>query len=349
VADLDFSSALAYLMGRLGDEVTVVIGTHAPEGPPLVMEGRGRLVVEGTNEIPTEDEVAGNATFSLEGQDVRFVIDRESFTSATAYKSVLRINLGQFTIEVADPEEELGEEPDETELHERQLSLPATTTGPARDVAPEPDSPTAFATAKPTRRSWLRRIYDRANQPLPATVLGGLILIGIGWLAGVFDGPDLRPAPNKSTTIERTGELTGPRHVRILKQAGARNSYVVSGRIAHHIQTQDIYNCSVGHFPVHWNVDAGEFKSFISTDKYGENASCPAGVQPVLSPDLITDRYMLRERNERTWLVVDGQRVPILDGPTFNCLSERYLVWDFVSAPELESFPLHPSLRQARC
>lgn len=80
------------------------------------MELRGTLVVEGSDDLPSDDEVVDDAVFSLEEHDVRLVIDRESFTSATAYKSVLRINLGQLTIEVADAEEELGEEPDEPKL-----------------------------------------------------------------------------------------------------------------------------------------------------------------------------------------------------------------------------------------
>src|SRR4051812_43675026 len=109
---------------------------------------------------------------------------------------------------------------------------------------PEDDAAPAEVTPAPDRASRLGRFGDQVNQPLPSTVIGALlttlILLVVGALIGLFNGDDLVSAPNRRTKIERLGDLKGPTHVRIVKQKGVVNSYVVSNRVAHHIQTPDI-------------------------------------------------------------------------------------------------------------
>ncbi len=139
-------------------------------------------------------------------------------------------------------------------------------------------------------------------------------------------------------------------HVRILTQASVRNSYVVENEMAHHIPDEDVFTCLAGYYPVQWEVTDEEFGRRVK--RGGDNARCPSGVQPKLRPAVIYDEYVLREAPQDepptpTWLLDDGQLMPIADRRTFECLARRYLLWDFVSSGEIRSFP--KTQRRARC
>ncbi|HEX8083354.1 MAG TPA: toll/interleukin-1 receptor domain-containing protein [Solirubrobacteraceae bacterium] len=239
---------------------------------------------------------------------------------------------------------------DEEAERRRPELLPPARRGQAGGEAPPPGLD-AQSSGRPELRlrAWLRA---HLLPPVAAGLLTALILAAAAIGFGFLRDDELPAPPDRPTNVEPFGALDGPTHVRILKRRDVLAAYVVADQVAHRIPGAEIYNCSVEYYPVQWDVDDREWQEQI--ERAGDDARCPVGIEPVITPKLITGGYVLRERRRpgrptEMWLVVDGQRAPIPDRPTFECLTRRYLMWDYVGSGEIRTFPLHKTQRRARC
>lgn len=88
---LDFLGAVGFLMGRLGEEVTVAVGSVNPTS--LVVQLSGTLVAKGSDVFDTE--AAGQpVAFGFEENDATFYLDPETFRSARSGGKVMEVDLG---------------------------------------------------------------------------------------------------------------------------------------------------------------------------------------------------------------------------------------------------------------
>jgi hypothetical protein len=162
-----------------------------------------------------------------------------------------------------------------------------------------------------------------------------------------------RPAP---TVPAQRGTLDPVSRPRILKLLGSRKSYVLRNGIASSITTGGDFICIAEYLPIEYDVSDRRWARLV-TNTDGP-ALCPLGLPPFLRPELIRDRYLLVERDQtragdppkEIWLLHEGRLVRIpANGPTFACLAKRDLVWDYVSARELNNFTRDTSRQPARC
>lgn len=180
-------------------------------------------------------------------------------------------------------------------------------------------------------------------------LLGTLIGVVLGALATILvTDPVVNPKARAcKTDIDSNGAINRPAAIRILKRKGKRNAFVVDGGVLHHIPDTGTYIHNASCFPVQFNVDDAEL---ARQGKDGSDAESPTGTQPRVGPKLLKHNYLLRSEDEkRWWQVVDGRRLRIASGRTFDCLTKHYLVWDHLSREVVLSFPRHKSRRRGRC
>jgi hypothetical protein len=195
-----------------------------------------------------------------------------------------------------------------------------------------------------------------ASHPLLITVLS-VVLGTVATL--IFIVPADKPKqPERAgpTTVPKNGAIEPVTGVRIVKRVASRSAYVLRDGVAHSIPNGGTFICNAEYYPIEFNVPPAVWNKRVKAE--GDDARCPAGRQPELGPATLATGYLLIERDEAretdprkgAWQVVDGQRVPApKEGPMFDCLSRRYLAWDYVSTQEIRAFPRHPTLRRARC
>jgi hypothetical protein len=190
-----------------------------------------------------------------------------------------------------------------------------------------------------------------------ATALSVLVVAALSWTDKEGNDRDnvnsARPGP---TDVPKVGTVEPVTGTRIVKRGASRAAYVVIDGVAHPVPDGRTYICSAEYYPVEFNVQAPVWNRRVKTE--GHDTRCPVGPPPEITPATLTDRYLLLEHDEAPendpreaiWQIVDGQRVPVpLHGPTFDCLTQRYLVWDYISEQKVRTFRRHPSLRTARC
>jgi hypothetical protein len=340
---LDFTGALAHLMGRVGEHVIVVVGGAERQDRAGLAKLEGTLVVVGEHTASCADEVTSPVTFSFdENPHATVTLDPVAFRGAWESVTVLTLQIGSTQVEVIKAPEERVEHANDPEPTPRFVRPPAEP--PAEHKRPTAGSPAdsaAGGTADPSR--W-QRFRDSVWSNV---VAAGVIAAATAVIVAIVND-DPTPAPDRPAKIDQVGDIDRGTFPRVLKQRGVRNAYVVDDGVPHHIATPETYNDIVGYYPVQFDVEETEWGKWVKSED-GADAVRPQGQQPVLSPRKITDRYILRMRSGKAWQLVAGKRVPIRDGATFNCLADRLLVWDFVSPGEIASFPLHPSLGRARC
>jgi hypothetical protein len=133
----------------------------------------------------------------------------------------------------------------------------------------------------------------------------------------------------------------------ILKRSNSVATFVLDTEgVAHPIPDGGTYICNAYHYPVMWNVDDTEWASLVTS--LGAPATCPTGPSRALFPDT-TEDFIVRQSDGSSFLVDFGRRGPIISGDAFNCLVERFLVWDWVSDDELEQIPRDPSIAARFC
>lgn len=133
----------------------------------------------------------------------------------------------------------------------------------------------------------------------------------------------------------------------ILKRSNSVETFVLdTDGVAHPIPDGGTYVCNAHHYPVMWNVDDTEWASLVTS--LGAAATCPTGPSRALFPDT-TEDFIVRQPDGTSFVVDYGMREPILSGEAFNCLVERFLVWDWVSDDELEQIPRNSSIAARFC
>ncbi|HEX2086123.1 MAG TPA: hypothetical protein VHF89_10605 [Solirubrobacteraceae bacterium] len=348
--DLDLETALGQLTSWRGRRVLVAVRTAGEEGPPVVEELHGTLAVSEPSPSP-DDDVTAPAAFSLEDQERTFALDPATFTAARMTDDGICIDLGRVSLEVTPTGDDAAAGPQDAGADDSEIAEAVPPPPPEPSPAPAPHRPEPTpATPLPPRRTARGWIVDHLVGGVIAGLLSALILLVADAVFGPLFEPESQAPPDRPTTVERRGPLDGRFHVRILTQDGVVNSYVVEDRMAHHIPSEAVFVCLAGYYPVQCEVGDDEFNRRVT--RGGANARCPAGVQPKLRPQIITDEYVLREGRREgkptpMWLLDDGRLARIRDRGTFECLARLYLLWDFVSSGEIATFP--KTAAPARC
>jgi hypothetical protein len=177
-------------------------------------------------------------------------------------------------------------------------------------------------------------------------------LVGILVTNVVEDGPG--PEPLGPTTVAHDGRLEPVVGIRILKRDTTDKAYVLDDGAARSIPDGGTYVCTAKYYPVEFDVSGAVWAK--RQNRRGDDAPCPTGKEATMDPDLITDHYLLLEHSSRpdrrraAWLIVDGRRRRIPhQGALFDCLTSRYLVWDYVAMKDIRNFSSVSSKRDVRC
>ncbi len=96
---LDYLGAVAFLVGKLGEQVTVTVGSVASAS--LMLQASGTLMPRESDIFDT-DEAGQPVTFGLEGADVTIYLDPETFKGARESSSGLHADLGGVQMEILD-------------------------------------------------------------------------------------------------------------------------------------------------------------------------------------------------------------------------------------------------------
>ena len=168
------------------------------------------------------------------------------------------------------------------------------------------------------------------------------------WLRLSYSTPAPTGAPPPSqrpSGDDPTAENT-PAGRYIVKVADSRESWVLDDTGAlHPIETTSVYYCNALVMKVRYNTPRWAVDQALENYPDAPPATCP---DPALNrkfrdlpEDQLPRRVIVRHSNGDSWLVDDwGNRSPIRDGDTYNCLTSNYLVWDQMSYGELLEFPL---------
>lgn len=153
------------------------------------------------------------------------------------------------------------------------------------------------------------------------------------------------PAPGTSPSAD--GRL-------ILKVSSGPESWLLDADgVAHPIGDGGLYECLADRYPVRYHLEPGaEFDSY-ATGGIGSPATCPFNVDEIVfgpGAQYGIRNVIIRQDNGEAWVVDSaGYRGPILDGESFNCLADRYYVWDLLTAEEVRRFPRDPSIAARFC
>lgn len=187
------------------------------------------------------------------------------------------------------------------------------------------------------------------------TILGDYALTLVGGVAGSFSDGELTMEFIAPTPPPSTGQPSGggsanpggspmPDGGLIVKVSNGPASYFVDGAgVAHHIPDGGTYQCLADRYPVRYHLDPSRLGAF-APGGFGADATCPSTPVVVVSPDTTSGAYgfrnvLLRRFDGAAWIVDgNGYRVSIVDGASFNCFAESYLVWDELTTAEIERF-----------
>lgn len=183
--------------------------------------------------------------------------------------------------------------------------------------------------------------------------------IGGPWQLNVsHEGPPADPTTSQPTGpgSPTPGGSPAPDGKMILKVSTGPESWLLDAEgVAHPIPDGGTYECLADRYPVRYHLEPHEFGLF-ATGGIGDSAVCPLDMPPVtFAPDTATETYgingsIIRREDGAAWIVdANGYRAPILDGATFNCFADLYLVWDLLTTRQVEQFPRDPSVAARFC
>jgi hypothetical protein len=192
-----------------------------------------------------------------------------------------------------------------------------------------------------------RPTLDARRRTIPANCVGEWNDATWSWPVNTACVDAANPVPDDQPHDGGTGQPATAQYM--IKRVGSQASYVVDDQhVAHHIPDGGTYLCDAARLPVRYNVDDTEWAALVTAE--GAPATCLTTPARGLYADTVHNFLLRTSAGDAYFVGTDGYRIPLFSGDeVWQCMTNKYLVWDAVTGTELERFQPHPSTVATGC